>query len=226
MVKKDLDIFIKKKLNGDKIILKDLNLHVGAGESAIIVGDSGVGKSTLLKLVGLIDQSYDGEICFKGKDFTKLNKEELVFFHNQVIGYVPQELILIDRLSVFQNIQLPQFYSKEKVSNLLITNRINDLVKKLGLVDILQKKSDSISGGQKQRVMIARALINEPEILVLDEPTSALDDNNREMVIKLIKEFCDKGGIVVLATHDAYFVNQFNISYVLENESLKKIVNK
>ncbi|MCV3315911.1 ATP-binding cassette domain-containing protein [Pediococcus ethanolidurans] len=128
MVKKDLDIFIKKKLNGDKIILKDLNLHVGAGESAIIVGDSGVGKSTLLKLVGLIDQSYDGEICFKGKDFTKLNKEELVFFHNQVIGYVPQELILIDRLSVFQNIQLPQFYSKEKVSNLLITNRINDLV--------------------------------------------------------------------------------------------------
>ncbi|MCV3315908.1 ATP-binding cassette domain-containing protein [Pediococcus ethanolidurans] len=100
------------------------------------------------------------------------------------------------------------------------------MVKKLGLVDILQKKSDSISGGQKQRVMIARALINEPEILVLDEPTSALDDNNREIVIKLIKEFCDKGGIVVLATHDAYFVNQFNISYVLENESLKKIVNK
>lgn len=152
-------------------------LTVAHGESIAIVGESGIGKSTLLNILGLIDRKYEGEYSIMGKRASELTDTQLARWRNEKIGFVLQESSLINTLRVEENIKLPFRYADPRPQNL--ETRFAQVVDQLGIRDLLKKKPLECSGGQKSRIAFARAIMMNPPIILADEPSSALDDENK-----------------------------------------------
>ena len=191
-------IFTKSKLS----ILKGFSMQVGAGEKLAIVGESGVGKSSLLNILGLLDRDYRGEYYLFGEKTNELDEKVLAKWRNQRIGFVLQESAMIHSLTVEKNIQLPFLYMESKDRNSLLEN-FTQIVKEIGIESILQKKPLDCSGGERARAVFARGILMKPEVLLADEPTSSLDTENKERIIHSLFEMNQKfGTTIITVTHD------------------------
>lgn len=190
--------FTKSKLS----ILKGFSMQVEAGEKLAIVGESGVGKSSLLNILGLLDRDYRGEYYLFGEKTNGLDEKVLAKWRNQRIGFVLQESAMIHSLTVEKNIQLPFLYMESKDRNSLLEN-FNQIVKEIGIESILQKKPLDCSGGERARAVFARGILMKPEVLLADEPTSSLDTENKERIIHSLFEMNRKfGTTIITVTHD------------------------
>lgn len=191
-------IFTKSKLS----ILKGFSMQVEAGEKLAIVGESGVGKSSLLNILGLLDRDYRGEYYLFGEKTKELDEKVLAKWRNQRIGFVLQESAMINSLTVEKNIQLPFLYMESKDRNSLLEN-FTQIVKEIGIESILQKKPLDCSGGERARAVFARGILMKPEVLLADEPTSSLDTENKERIIHSLFEMNRKfGTTIITVTHD------------------------
>jgi macrolide export ATP-binding/permease protein macB len=191
-------IFTKSKLS----ILKGFSMQVEAGEKLAIVGESGVGKSSLLNILGLLDRDYRGEYYLFGEKTNGLDEKVLAKWRNQRIGFVLQESAMINSLTVEKNIQLPFLYMESKDRNSLLEN-FTQIVKEIGIESILQKKPLDCSGGERARAVFARGILMKPEVLLADEPTSSLDTENKERIIHSLFEMNQKfGTTIITVTHD------------------------
>ena len=188
------------------------DIQLSSGESLLILGKSGSGKTTLLNLLGGLAQPATGEILFEKVSLTTLKGQKLDLFRGQHIGIVFQKPHLITALTVFENLQLANFFSKKKNDQLM------QLLKDLGLADKSKSSVLTLSEGEAQRVSIARALANQPKLILADEPTSSLDDDATQKVIDLLKEQAEKiGAGLIIVTHDQRVKN--HISNFIEVKS-------
>lgn len=189
------------KISGNKVFqaLKNINVRFEKGELVSIVGESGSGKSTLMNLIGGLDSTFTGEVCFEGKNLGTFTEKELDAYRKNKIGFVFQSFNLIPHLSVLDNVTIAMTLSnvskKERVA------RAEDILTEVGLKNHMSKKPNQLSGGQKQRVAIARALINNPEIIIADEPTGALDSETTGQVLEIITKIAQQGKLVIMVTH-------------------------
>lgn len=186
----------------DKLhVLKSVNLKIETGDFVVIMGKSGGGKSTLLNVLGLLDGFEEGEYIFDGKDVTHLSEVERSYFRNRNIGFIFQQFHLIGTLTVGQNIELPLQYD----NRLGKKERLDRVKQQLQMVDLLEKINQyphELSGGQQQRISIARALINEPQLIFADEPTGALDTNTSNEIMNILYNLNQAGKTIVMVTHD------------------------
>lgn len=185
-------------------VLKGIDLSINNGEMTAIMGASGCGKSTLLNIIGCLDVAESGEYWLKGKKVTGKSQKEMARIRNKIFGYVIQDFALIRDDTVLENIRIPLDYSKKKIDKL----RIDQLLKSLGLKKLQKMRVSLLSGGEQQRTAIARALVNDPEILLADEPTGALDSKTGQEVMNILREICNKGKTIVIVTHDEKIARQ------------------
>lgn len=188
--------------------LKDINVKIGKGEFASIVGASGSGKSTLLYVLSTLDTDYKGQIFFEGDDLSKKTKNQLAEIRNEKIGFVFQFHYLLPEFTVIENVLLPAL-KLGKYPEAEIREQALQTLDILGMKNQAEKKANKLSGGQQQRVAIARALINRPRIIFGDEPTGNLDSRNTEMVFEIFKELKEKfAQTILVVTHDMDFANR------------------
>ena len=178
--------------------LDNLTLSIKKGDWTTIMGPSGSGKTTLLNVVGCLDSPSSGSVQINGTEITKLNQKKLTKFRRENIGLILQQYHLVPYLTAIENVMIAQYYH-----SIVDENDAIDVLKRVGLNHRLHHIPAHLSGGEQQRVCIARALVNEPRILLADEPTGNLDQKNGEVVLKLIKELQSEGHTIVLITHNS-----------------------
>lgn len=190
------------KHNGNTIrVLKGIDIIIEPGDSLALIGASGVGKSTLLNIMGALEQPTGGSVLFKGKDIYKFNEPELCRWRNREIGFVFQFHHLLPEFNALENAIMPSLISRESMKE--AKKQAAKMLEKVGLADRLNHRVGELSGGEQQRVAIARALIMKPSILLADEPTGNLDSNTgREIVDLLIRIKEEEGLSMVIATHN------------------------
>ena len=190
-----------KKSDEDIKVLKGLNFSVEQGEFVGIMGKSGCGKTTLLKVLGMIDKQTKGTVRFMEKDTSKLYGDRLADIRREQIGFVFQDFYLMDSLSVEENIMLPMILGQEKVD--VMTKAARKYAEQFQISHLLKKNPYELSGGEKQRVAICRALINDPDLILADEPTGNLDSKSGQIVIDaLVRINQEFGKTIVMVTHD------------------------
>lgn len=202
---------ITKKYGKDENVvnaLSGINLTINKGELVAIMGPSGSGKTTLLNILGCLDTSDLGKYYIDEVDVSKLSEKELAKVRNSNFGFIVQNFALLEDYTVFENVRIPLDYSKFKVKNK--KERIKNILKKLEIEDKIYKFPTELSGGQCQRVSIARALVNEPEVILADEPTGALDKKMGQQVMDIFKEINKEGKTIIIVTHDINIANQCN----------------
>lgn len=183
-------------------VLKGINMQVLKGDFTGIMGKSGCGKTTFLKLMGLIERPTKGTILFNGMDTEDLWKDELADIRRRQIGFVFQDFYLMDSLSVLDNIMMPMILDKAEPE--VMKERAEELASQFGIADLLKKAPYELSGGEKQRTAICRALINDPEVILADEPTGNLDSKSGKVVMDALGHINEElGKTVVMVTHDA-----------------------
>jgi putative ABC transport system ATP-binding protein len=192
------DSVTKRYVGAETVVaLSDVSLAVQRGEFLAIVGPSGSGKSTMLNLLGLLDGPTEGTIRLDGEDVTGLSETELTDARRENIGFVFQDFHLLPTLTAVENVTLPTAFQQGAFSA-----RAVDLLERVGLADRLDYTPDQLSGGQKQRVAMARALINQPDVLLADEPTGNLDRDTGTKILEEVSQICNRGVAVVAVTHD------------------------
>lgn len=190
-----------KKSFGNLQVLKEIDLHINKGEVVSIIGPSGAGKTTLLQIVGTLSKPDSGTISINGQDILSLNEKELSAFRNKHIGFVFQFHQLLPEFSAIENICIPALIAH--ASKKEAEEKARQLLEYLGIQDRADHRPNELSGGEKQRVAVARALINQPDILLADEPSGSLDSKNKAELYKLLFELRDKmGQTIVIVTHD------------------------
>jgi len=181
--------------------LKNVNLVIEDGKFTVVVGKSGSGKTTLMNILGALDLPTAGEVIANGEKLSKKTAKELALYRNKFTGFVFQSFYLEPSFTVLENVSMPLTIAgvakDEREKSAL------DLLEKLGIKEKAYKKASEISGGQKQRACIARALINNPKLVLADEPTGNLDSQNGKEVITLLRQIANDGRSVVLVTHNA-----------------------
>lgn len=204
---------LSKAFNEDYVI-KNFSEEIKENEMIAIVGKSGCGKSTLLNILGLIDSEYDGQILYDDIDIKKLNASSKNTFVRTNISYLFQNYALIDDETVYENLLLALYYTKFKKEEK--KQFIMNALKKVELVDKLNKQVFTLSGGEQQRVALARTLLKPCKIILADEPTGNLDNNNRDQVIKILKEMHNDKKTVIIVTHDETIAKQCQRKISLE----------
>lgn len=196
-----IDIKGITKSFGSLQVLKGIDLHIDKGEVVSIVGPSGAGKTTLLQIIGTLDRPDSGSIIVEGIDVRKLSTKQLSDFRNQHIGFVFQFHQLLPEFTAIENIMIPAFIAGK--SNSEAKKRAQELLEFMGLADRAQHKPNELSGGEKQRVAVARALVNNPAVILADEPSGSLDSKNKQELHQLFFDLRDKfGQTFVIVTHD------------------------
>ncbi len=182
-------------------VLKSINVDIKKGDFIMIMGKSGSGKTTLLNILGFLDRFTEGKYLYKGEDVTNLNEKERSEFRNTNIGFVFQQFNLIQNLDIYKNVELPMVYNN-RYSKDEKDRRIKQRLEQVGLLDKIHQKPLELSGGQQQRITIARALVNEPEIIFADEPTGALDTETGIEIMEILKKLNENGKTIIMVTHD------------------------
>lgn len=220
-----------KTSHGTLAVFDDFNLAVKDGTFLGVQGKSGAGKSTLLSLLAGLQKPDSGSITVDGTEITALGEKQLAAFRNRSIGYISQEQSFLENLTVFDNVRLPAYISQNKsvLLNLFqhlpknspehsaaagvqpvrsvqndeqITARANKLLADLGIAHLANQYPQDLSGGENHRVLIARALINNPQLILADEPTDSVDSDRTTAIISLFKGFAQSGKTVILVSHD------------------------
>ena len=196
-----IDIKNITKSFGSLQVLKGIDLHINKGEVVSIVGPSGAGKTTLLQIIGTLDSPDSGDITIDGIDVRKLNQKKLADFRNKHIGFVFQFHQLLPEFTAIENIMIPAFIAGMSKSE--AKKRAMELLDFMGLADRAKHKPNELSGGEKQRVAVARALVNNPSVILADEPSGSLDTQNKAELHQLFFDLRDKmGQTFVIVTHD------------------------
>lgn len=215
-----------KKLNkeytrGGKVFsaVKDVDLSVSPGDFFSIIGRSGSGKSTLLNLVAGLLTPTSGEILIDGKNTLSLTDKDASYLRNSAIGYILQGQSVLANLSVLDNVRIPFYFFKRDGDS---TEKALLLLEQVGIRNLADSYPRHLSGGELRRVTIARALINNPSILLADEPTSDLDTQTTAEIMNLFGEIAKGGTSVLLVTHELDTISYGNSVYVMESGSLKK----
>jgi len=198
---------VSKIYSGEIAALRNVNLDIGSGEFVSIVGQSGTGKSTLLKLLILEEFPTAGQIIFHNRDLMTLGSREIPF-HRRRIGVVFQDFKLLNKRTVFENVSFALEVAGK--SNREIRQNVGQILEIVGLKERSGKYPNQLSGGEQQRVAIARALVHHPEVLVADEPTGNLDMINTWEIIELLLRINKLGTTVLLATHNKETVDRIN----------------
>lgn len=208
---------VKQKKNP---VLKDLHLTIESGTHMYIRGVSGVGKSTLLNIIGLIDDQFEGSYTIDGNDVKKLNEKEKSTLRCEGFGYVFQEYALIENESVYENVKVPLIYSSIKRKK--YRKCVEEICEQAGLKEYLKVPVKNLSGGERQRVAVARSLVNRPKVILADEATSNLDQETTKIILDLIHTYA-KDKTLIFVTHDiARNFRGFGEIYQMENGILLK----
>lgn len=196
-----IDIKNITKSFGKLQVLKGIDLHIGKGEVVSIVGPSGAGKTTLLQIIGTLDKPDTGSIAIDGIDVSNLSQKKLADFRNRHIGFVFQFHQLLPEFTALENIMIPAFIAGKGRKE--AKARAEELLQFMGLADRADHKPSELSGGEKQRVAVARALVNNPGVVLADEPSGSLDTKNKAELHQLFFDLRDKyGQTFVIVTHD------------------------
>lgn len=194
---------IRREFNlGDETInaLQEINLDIYKNEYVALMGPSGSGKSTLMNILGCLDTPTSGQYFLDGKDVSQSSDNELAEVRNKQIGFIFQTFNLIPRLTTIENVALPLIYAgwdkKER------DDRAIEVLKQVGLGDRMKHKPNELSGGQRQRVAVARALVNNPSLILADEPTGNLDSKTSYEIMKLFDEIHKNGNTIIVVTHE------------------------
>ena len=183
-------------------VLKGISLNIDKGQSLVIVGPSGCGKSTLLNIMGGLDHPTSGRVLFDGRDLSKVGDHELAKMRNRDIGFVFQLHHLLPQCTVLENVLIPTLAGREGLATKAVRARAETLLDRVGLKDRMSHRPGELSGGQRQRVAVARALINEPKLLLADEPTGSLDEATSDGITELLVQLNrDEGVTLVVVTH-------------------------
>ncbi|MFN2138307.1 MAG: ABC transporter ATP-binding protein [Candidatus Promineifilaceae bacterium] len=202
------DVVKRFPMGNDEItILKGISFDVASGEFVTIVGPSGNGKSTLLNMITGIDHPSQGEVIVTGRKVHSMSENELASWRGQHVGIIFQFFQMLPALSLLQNVILPMDFA-HKYSSKEREQRAMSLLDSVGLADQANKLPGQVSGGQQQRAAIARALANDPQLLVADEPTGNLDSRTSEDVFRLFNDLVDQGKTLLMVTHDKEMARQ------------------
>jgi putative ABC transport system ATP-binding protein len=180
--------------------LRDLDLTIEQGEYVAIMGPSGSGKSTLLNVLGCLDTPTSGTYQLAGEDVSKLDDNELSMIRGSRIGFIFQSYNLIAQLNVIENIEVPMYY--QRLSEHDSAERAKELARMVGLGDRIKHRPSELSGGEQQRVAVARALANEPLIILADEPTGNLDSQSGYEILNILDDLRKRGRTLIIVTHD------------------------
>ena len=187
-------------------VLKDFSFSIEDGAFVGITGKSGAGKSTLLSIIAGLQKPDSGSLVINGTDLLSLDDKNLSLFRNQNIGFVSQEQSFLENFTVLDNVRLPAFLGNKKVDDgtaKAITERANQLLGSLGIAHLAQNYPNTLSGGENHRVLIARALINNPAIILADEPTDSVDLEQTQSIVKIFRGLANEGKTILIASHDA-----------------------
>ena len=200
MIKVSDIVKIYKNGNIELKVLKGLNLEVKEGEYVAFMGPSGSGKSTLMNILGCLDSLTSGTYILDGQDVSTIKGDALAEVRNKKIGFVFQTFNLLPKMTAVENVALPALYAGVKKAERI--KRATEALESVGLGERIHHKPNEMSGGQRQRVTIARAIINNPKILLADEPTGNLDSKSGEEVLEIFKKLNDSGTTIVMVTHE------------------------
>ena len=185
-------------------VLKNVNLEVKEGEMVAIMGPSGSGKSTLMYAISGMDRATSGQVLFRNQDLTKLNEKELTKIRLDEMGFIFQQMYMMKNLTILDNIVLPAVESKKsKETRQEKFARGEQLMRKLGIIEIADNDMNEVSGGQLQRACICRSMMNQPKLLFADEPTGALNRTSSNEVMNELVKLNSEGTTIVMVTHDA-----------------------
>jgi len=186
---------------GELEVLKGVDLDIMKGEIVSIVGPSGAGKTTLLQILGTLDKPNAGEVLVDNVDFSRLGEKELAAFRNKHIGFIFQFHQLLPEFTALENVMIPALIAGKDQKETI--QKAKEILVYLKLTERMEHKPNELSGGEKQRVAVARALINDPSLILADEPSGSLDSKNKEELHKLLFDLRDKFGLtIVIVTHD------------------------
>lgn len=186
----------------ETVALNKLSIEVKQGEFVAVMGPSGCGKSTLLNILGLLDDADAGTFIFNGTDVTHFKERQRAELRKRNIGFVFQSFNLIDELTVFENVELPLIYIGEKAAER--KKRVEAVLDKMQIMHRKNHFPQQLSGGQQQRVAVARALVNNPKLILADEPTGNLDSINGNEVMRLLTDLNEQGTTIVMVTHSEH----------------------
>ena len=199
--------------------VKNVNFTLEEGDFVNIIGRSGSGKSTFLNLLSGLLKPTEGKIFAKGKDMSDFSDRDISKYRNEIIGFVPQSLGTLPNLNVLENVSLPYYLFKRDESAYEKAAMLLDL---MGILHLKDDFAKNLSGGELKRVLIARSMINSPELLILDEPTSDLDKNTTMEIMDLLKKINSKGTALIIVTHELDILKYGNTLYQMEDGSLIK----
>lgn len=202
---------------GDNTILDNVNVEINQGQFVVIYGQSGGGKSTLLNIIGLIDNDFGGVITVMGKNNPKLNSKETQNLLRNHISYLFQNYGLIDNETVMQNLDI-LFTRKVSKNDKALTSK--QALKKVGLDEsYLNRKVFTLSGGEQQRIALAKVIIKDSDIIICDEPTGSLDEENKFNIIDILKQMTEK--TIIIVSHDQELFKYADVVYKLEDKTFK-----
>lgn len=199
--------------------VKNVNFTLEEGDFVNIIGRSGSGKSTFLNLLSGLLKPTEGKIFAKGKDMSDFSDGEISKYRNEIIGFVPQSLGTLPNLNVLENVSLPYYLFKRDDS---AYEKAAMLLDEMGILHLKDDFPKNLSGGELKRVLIARSMINSPELLILDEPTSDLDKNTTVEIMDLLKKINSKGTALIIVTHELDILKYGNTLCQMEDGSLIK----
>jgi putative ABC transport system ATP-binding protein len=186
----------------ETVALNKLSLEVKEGEFVAVMGPSGCGKSTLLNILGLLDDPDGGSFLFNGTEIAKYNERKRAELRKRNIGFVFQSFNLIDELTVFENVELPLIYLNVKTAERKA--KVEAVLEKMQIMHRRNHFPQQLSGGQQQRVAVARAVVNNPKLILADEPTGNLDSTNGNEVMQLLTDLNEQGTTIIMVTHSEH----------------------
>lgn len=205
-----LESVVKHYYLGAEIVeaLRSISLEINKNEYVTIMGPSGSGKSTLMNIIGCLDTPTSGTYILNGKDASKLIDNQLAEIRNKEIGFVFQTFNLLPRYSALENVMLPLVYAGVPKQERIARAKVS--LESVGLADRMEHKPNELSGGQRQRVSVARAMVNNPAIILADEPTGNLDSKTSVDIMALFREIHNRGNTIILVTHEENIARHAN----------------
>lgn len=211
------------RFGGNKVeALKNVNFSVEDGEYVAIMGESGSGKTTLLNILAALDKPTSGNVVLEGKDLSKIKEKDVAAFRRDNLGFVFQDFNLLDTFTLEDNIYLPLVLAGKNYKEM--SERLDEISKRLGIQSLLKKYPYEVSGGQKQRAAVARAIITDPKLILADEPTGALDSKSTDELLRLFGEINKAGQTIVMVTHSVKAASSANrVLFIKDGEVFHQI---